>query len=145
MIRNKKNNFMKLQSIIVTGLVVVLAASFTGASAQQLGEAPIKVLPTKDNGILKIWFAAPGSQIVEIKFYDETGTLGSDRIEASNYPNGFSKKYDVRQVKSDSFWVEVSSPSMDVTYKLVSDADGHTLQAQLEKTTYNHVVVAANN
>jgi hypothetical protein len=34
---------------------------------------------------------------------------------------------------------------MDITYKLVPSIDGHTLEARLEKTTYNHIVVAANN
>jgi hypothetical protein len=143
--QNKKNKFMKLQSIIVTGLIVVLTASFTGASAQQYGEAPIKVLPTTEKGIVKVWFAIPANQSVHVKFYDENGILGSDNIKGGKYLSGFSKKYDVSHVKPGAFWVEVSSASLDVTYKLVPSDDGRKLDAQLETSTYNHTVVAANN
>ncbi len=136
---------MKLQSIIVVGLVAVISASFTGASAQQYGDVPVKILPTTEKGIVKVWFATPASQSVTVKFYNENGLLGSDNIKGGKYLSGFSKKYDVNHVKTGSFWVAVSSPSMDVTYKIVPSADGRNLDAQLETSTYNHTVVAANN
>ncbi|HWA34851.1 MAG TPA: hypothetical protein VG737_12005 [Cyclobacteriaceae bacterium] len=136
---------MKLNSIIAVGLVAVLSASFTGASAQQYGEVPIKILPSSEKGILKVWFATAAGQSVQVKFYDADGTLGSDNIKAGQFLKGFSKKYDVSHLKPGSFWVQVSSKSMDVTYKLVPSPDGRSLEAQLETSTYNHAVVAANN
>src|SRR3982751_2900646 len=107
--RHKQNNFMKLNSIIAVGLVAVLSASFTGASAQQYGEVPIKILPSSEKGIVKVWFATPTNQSVQVKSYDDNGTLGSDKIKGGQFLKGFSKKYDVSHLKSGSFWVQVSS------------------------------------
>lgn len=136
---------MKRQSILIAGLVIALVASYAVASAQQFGDVPVKILPTTEKGIVKVWFATPVNQDVQIKFFKQNETLGSYKVEKANYPNGFSKKYDLSKVPYGNLWVEVSSPSLDVTYKLVPSKDGHTFEAQLETTTYNHTVVAANN
>lgn len=136
---------MKRQSILIAGLVTALVASYAVASAQQFGDVPVKILPTAEKGVVKVWFATPVNQDVQVKFFDKNGTLGSYKVDKANYPKGFSKKYDLSSVSFGNLWIEVSSPSLDVIYKLVPTKDGRSFEAQLETTTYNHTVVAANN
>ena len=137
---------MKTSSVITAGFIILLATSVTAVNARQLEiEPPVKILPTTEYGILKLLFASNADQGVEVKFYNEDGLLSSDKIKRNLYPHGFSKKYDVRHLKPGSFWVEISSPQMDVTYKLNESKDGRSIEPFLEKTTYNHPMVVAKN
>jgi len=134
---------MKTSHLASTLLLLLVSAIATVAYAQP-GDLPVKVLPTTQKGIVKILYASEANQPVEIKFFNDGGLIGSDKIKGKSFPNGFSKKYDVRQVKSGDIWVEVSSAQMAVTYRLVLK-DGQQFEPLLEKTTYNHTLVAANN
>jgi len=136
---------MKTSSLITAGLMILLATSFTAVTARQLGaEPPVKILPTTQNGILKVLYASEIGKGVEVRFFDENKTLVFDKIKGPRDLNGFIKKYDISRLKSENFWIEVSSANMDVTYKIIPSEDG-TFNPVLEKTTYNHPMVVAKN
>ncbi len=128
--------------IIITGLFVALLSS-ASIIANAQDEPAVKILPTTQKGVLKVLYAYPVEQAVDIKFYSDGELLASDRIKGKNFAHGFSKKYDMRNVTSNGLWVEVSGSNITVTYKLVESADGKTFEPQLEKTTYHHALVAA--
>ena len=133
---------MKTKLTIALLLIAFVAAT---TYARQNAEATVKVLPSTQKGVLKILYANDIDQSVEVKFFNDEGIISSDEIKGSVYPHGFLKKYDVRQLKNGNLWVEISSPNLSVTYKLVGSED-HTITPFLEKstTTYNHLV-AKNN
>lgn len=133
---------MKTRTIIIASVMTLFSASFFGASAQQAGEPPVKILPTDDQGVLKVLYAYDTDQAVEVKFLNEDGVLTRDKIKANTFQNGFSKKYDVRNISSRNFWIEVSSPSLMVTYKMTESNDRRAYVPILEKTTYNTLVAA---
>lgn len=133
---------MKTKSIITAGLVALFSVSFFGAIAQQTSEPAIKILPTNQKGIIKVLYAYDSDQPVEIKFISEGEVLTYDKVKGEAFQHGFSKKYDVRNVKSKNFWVEVSSPSLMVTYKMTESNDRKSYVPILEKTTYNTLVAA---
>jgi hypothetical protein len=135
---------MKTSSIIAAGLMILLTTAFT-ANARQTGEPPVKILPTAQKGILKVLYAAKTENGVEVKFFDDSGVLALDRIKGNRTPNGFTKKYDVSNVKSETLWVEINSDRMNITYKLIPSQDGLSYEPLLEKTTYNHLSVTAKN
>lgn len=136
---------MKTSSLITAGLMILLATSFTAVNARQLGgEPPVKILPTNQNGFLKVLFASETDKAVEVKFYNETKMLVFDKIKGSSSRNGFIKKYDVSRLNSENFWIEISSAGMDVTYKIIPSEDG-TFNPVLEKTTYTQPMVVAKN
>ena len=138
---------MKTSLFIKAGLVILLAASFTVVNARQsAGEPPVKILPTTTKGILKLIFAADASQGVEVNFYNEDGYLGSDKIGRNHYSKGFLKKYDVRHLKSQIFWMEISSAQINATYKLNAyQKDGRSMVPILEKVTFIHPMDLAKN
>jgi hypothetical protein len=136
---------MKTSVFLTAGLIILFAIPVAIAHAQQVTEPPVKILPTTEKGILKVLYAFDMDKSVEVKFFDKDRVLVLDRIKGKSQSNGFTKKYDVRNLKSEDLWVEISSPSIDVTYKLILSADGHTYEPLLEKTTYNHLMVAAKN
>lgn len=123
-------------------LAAVLAA--WTVNAQNLDEPAIRILPSAEEGKLKILYARSAEQAVEVKFIGENGLLQADRIKAGTFQNGFIKKYDVSCIKEKNFWVEVSSGDLKVRYKLVAK-DQKTFVPYLEQTTYNHPLVAAIN
>lgn len=133
---------MKTKLIIVAGVFVALAASFA-VSAQTIAEAPVKINPTTQKGVLNLKYAQATETPVTVKFFTDDRTIHSDKI-AGDFPGGFQRKYDLRHVKADKFWVEISSANLTVTYKLIDSGDG-SYTPQLEKTTYYHTLVAANN
>ena len=131
---------MKTKSILA--LVVMLSAAF--ATNAQLIEPAVKFLPAGEKGLLKVLYAHDTQSNVDVKFLGENGLLKADRIKAGSFSKGFSKKYDVSRIKAKSFWVEISSADLTVRYKMIETKDGQFV-AYLEKTIYNHPLVAAIN
>jgi hypothetical protein len=142
MTKTKTNNTMKTRTIIIASVVALFSVSLFSANAQQATEPAVKILPTDEKGILKVLYAYDTDQAVEVKFLTEEGVLTRDKIKADAFQNGFSKKYDVRNIKSKNFWIEVSSPSLMVTYKMTESNDRKSYVPILEKTTYNTLVAA---
>jgi hypothetical protein len=130
--------------LILSGLVVMLSAAFTTANAQ-LDEPAVKVLPSSEKGIVKVLYAIDSDKAVEVKFLSENGLITSDKIKAGSFKNGFSKKYDISRIKAKSFWVEVSSADLTVRYKMIESKERKAFIPYLEKTTYNHPLVATIN
>jgi len=133
---------MKNKTIIIASLVTLFSASIFSVNAQQTTEPSVKILPTEEKGVLKVLYAYDTDQPVEVKFLTEDGTLTRDKIKASAFQNGFSKKYDVRNITSKFFWIEVSSSNLIVTYKMTESKDRKSYEPTLEKTTYNTLVAA---
>jgi hypothetical protein len=71
--------------------------------------------------------------------------LFSDKIKANAFKNGFSRKYDVRHIASKTFYIEVSSETLTVTYKLTKSEDGNVLTPVLENVLYQYPAVASRN
>ena len=133
---------MKTQSII---LVVLLMIFGTAAQAQEINEPAVKIVPMPQHGILKLLYAYDLGQPVLVKFFDEEAVLFSDKIKADAFKNGFSRKYDVRQIASKTFYVEVSSETISVTYRLTRSEDGNVLTPILENASYEYPSVASRN
>jgi hypothetical protein len=126
--------------VIAAGIFVTLGYN---VNAQAPEESRVKILPGPEPGIVKVLYAMEVNHPLEIKFITDRGVITSDRIKGK-YPKGLSKRYDVRRFKSD-FRIELSSPNMTVTFHIFPSQDGLTYKSFLEKTTYNHSMVASNN
>jgi len=133
---------MKTQSIILVLLVMIFG---TAAQAQEVNEPAIKILPTSQQGILKVLYAYNSGQPVLVKFSDENTVLFSDKIKADSFKKGFSRKYDVRNIAAKTFYVEVSSESLSVTYQLTKSEDGNDLIPVLENVYYHYPAMASRN
>jgi len=129
--------------LIFAGMLAAVLAAWT-VNAQSLDEPAIKILPSVEQGKLKVLYARGAENAVDVKFIGENGLLQSDRIKAGSFQKGFIKKYDVSRIKEKTFWVEVSSGDLKVRYKLVAK-DEKTMVLYLEQTTYNHPMVATIN
>jgi hypothetical protein len=135
---------MKTVPTLFGAFVILLSSTVFNVYGQSSTELPVRILPTTQKGIVKVLYAFQTSQSVHVKFFNEDGIIGSDKIDGDSFHHGFLKKYDMRQAKKGDIWVEISSPEVEVTYRLVTRGD-HGFEPQLEKTTYNHAVVASNN
>ncbi|NOT75801.1 MAG: hypothetical protein HOP08_12815 [Cyclobacteriaceae bacterium] len=135
---------MKAKAIITAGLFIILSSPIINTFAQTIDEPAIKILPTVQKGILKVLYAYNNNEAVEVKFFNADGPIVTDKIKSGTFQNGFSKKYDVRKTSPGDLWVEVSSEDLSVTYRLVESNDGKGFVPLLEKTTYNHQLVASN-
>ena len=133
---------MKTQSIILVVLVMLFGAA---AQAQELNEPAIKILPTSQQGILKVLYTYNSGQPVLVKFSDENTVLFSDRIKADSFKKGFARKYDVRQIAAKTFYIEVSSETVSATYRLTRSEDSDVLTPFLENVSYQYPPVASRN
>ena len=133
---------MKTQSIILVVLVMLIG---TAAQAQEVNVPAIKILPMPQHGILKVLYAYNSGQPVNVKFFDDDAVLFSDKIKANAFRNGFSRKYDVRNIAAKTFYVEVSSESLSVTYQLTKSEDGNDLIPVLENVYYHYPAMASRN
>jgi hypothetical protein len=127
---------MKLKSMIMmVGAMVLFAA--INVNAQSPADSHVKILHTTDAGVVKLLYAMESDEALNVKFITRDGELTSDRIKG-DYPKGFLKRYNVKEIFNSDFWIEVESPSMTVVYHIVPSKDGKTFSSELERTTYNH-------
>jgi hypothetical protein len=134
---------MKTTSIIAAGLVMLLSAASFHANAQESTEPSVKILPTTEKGILKVLYAYDNDQDVSVRFFSAGETFCYDKVKAGKFENGFLKKYDVSKVFPNDFWIEVSSPALTVTYKMVKRKGQKTYESVLTETTYNNPAIAS--
>jgi hypothetical protein len=134
---------MKTTFAIAASLVLLLSAASFHTRAQQSNEPAVKILPTTDKGIVKVLYAYDNDQEVSIRFFNEVGTLCFDKVKANAFENGFTKKYDISKVFPQDFWIEVSSPAMSATYKMIKRRGQKAYEPVLEKTSYNHPTIAS--
>jgi hypothetical protein len=132
---------MKAKSILFAA-VLLITASFT-ASAQQGEQSRINIVPTHEAGIIRIVYALEIDEPLQIRFYSRNGQIGVDKITDS-YQKGITKRYDIRKIDSRNFWIEFTTPKMTLTYNIVPTKDKTNFTARLERTVYNHELVASN-
>ncbi|HEY0770477.1 MAG TPA: hypothetical protein VGD31_09075 [Sphingobacteriaceae bacterium] len=131
---------MKLTSMIMlVGAMVLFAA--TQVSAQSEDPSRVKILRTPEAGVIKLLYAATTEETLKIRFLTSDGEVSSDKIRGS-YPKGFMKRYDVKQLYGNHFWIEVASPTMTVIYRIEPSPDKKKFTPYLEKTVQNHELVA---
>ena len=134
---------MKTRSIILAALAFVCSAS-VATFAQSGAEPAIKVLPSNQKGVIKVLFVYDSDQSVDVKFYSEGELVGADRIKAKTFQKGFTKKYDISNISSTNFKVEVESADVSVIYQILESHGSMSYDPQLLRTTYNHPLTASN-
>ncbi len=134
---------MKIQTIIAAFAVIAVTA-ITAQAQSELSPA-IKVLPSAEEGVVKILYAYETTKPVEVRFSNESGILKTDRVKPSSFAHGFIKKYDVSGIDTKKFKVEVISENVSVTYLITESKNSKGFTPRLESTTYNQSLVASNN
>jgi hypothetical protein len=132
---------MKLKSMIMAVGAMILFAAIN-VNAQSQDDSRVKIMRTGEPGVIKLLYAINTDEPLQVKFSTREGQIASDEIKGGPYPKGFLKKYDVRKINGNDFWIEVSSSNMTVVYRVVPARDRKTFIPYLEKTIYNHGLVA---
>jgi hypothetical protein len=124
-------------------MAMLLFLAYT-INAQTSDESHVKIFKTPTPGIIRVHYPIQTSDLLVVKFITENGLVSSDRIKGT-YPKGLAKHYDVRNIITEDFWIEISSSRMTLTYHITPSKDKQDFTTFLEKTTYNEVLVKANN
>lgn len=128
--------------ILLAGVLVAAISTFTVTSARAQEQPEVKIIPASEKDVIKVIYGYEANATIEVKFIDADNVVFSDKVKAKNFDHGFMRKYDIGKFDSRDLWIEVSSPELTVTYKLMPGDNGRWL-AHLEKATYNYAVVAA--
>lgn len=134
---------MKTKTIIF-GIVIAAISSISITTKAQLNQPEIRIVPVIDPSVIKVIYGYDTKESVIVTFtQSDNRTILTDKIDGNDINGGFQRKYNMRKLKDDEFWVEVSSPELSARYKVAHDKNGKW-SAQLEKTTYNYPIVALN-
>lgn len=133
---------MKKQLMIAAALFVASVISY-GAFAQQLDTQALKVLPTTQDGIVKVLVVDTKSSPIEVRFFDEDGLIETDNISTKDGLTSFSKKYDVRKLLRSKVRIEVSAADASVVYNLIK-LDNGKYTPVLTRETHSYPVLAGN-
>lgn len=132
---------MRTKTIILGMIVAALSIISLNVSKAQTAEfPPVKILPA-DKDMIKLIFETETGQQVNVKFLDNKGTIARDRIKSKSFDGGFAKRYKVERNSDDTFWIEVKSQELVVTYKMTGSKDGKWMP-ELESTAYQPVVAS---
>ncbi len=108
---------MKLKTTFLAALLTVFSiAAFAGEPSK--GVPTIKLLPSKVPNVLKILYVNDRSDQVKVKLYNKKGLVKKDIIRPGNYNKGFVKNYDLSNLKTGRYWVEISVKGMSVKYEI---------------------------
>jgi hypothetical protein len=130
-----------MNSKIILLIVTVLSLTGVTASAQSPDDSRVKILPTTERGVLKLLYAQESVEPIRVTFFDHSGEFASDEIQG-NYPKGLLKRYNLRKFDGKDFRMQISNSKMTVIYHITTAKGGKTFNTQLEKTIYNHPMVA---
>lgn len=130
--------------MILFGVMVAAVSAITvrTAQAQAPAEPAVKVVPILHEDAVKVIYGYESNKSVEVKFYSADRNINNDLIRGKSFKKGFIKRYSLENLKGESFWVDVVSPEVSVTY-LVTSKDGKW-STQLERTTFNYQLLASN-
>ena len=133
-----------MKTNVLLFLFAVAVCVFAGVTsyAQSADASRIKILPSASRDILKVLFAAPVDAPVKVTFYRGTEILGEDLVTDESHVTGFLKKYDVSRIKESTFWVEVASGRVVVTYKVNRARGGRGFVSVLERTKTDSQLLA---
>jgi len=135
---------MKLTTTLLAALVMLLSVT-AGATEPETNETVAKVLPSKEAGFVKVLYLNPTAKKVEVKFYGESGLITKDLIRASRFENGFIKVYDMSELKTGEYRVEISDAGKTVSYPISYDKDKSIVWAkQWDSFGYNNQIISAN-
>lgn len=110
--------------------------------AQSPDETKIQILRTDQPDVIRVVYAKEIKDHVTVTFRTTRGNVARDRIKGNDLPKGFSKRYNVCVLNRQDFWIEITSPEMTAIYRIVPQGDGERFTSHLEKTIYNHRLVA---
>lgn len=130
-----------MKNKVLMAIVALLVVAGGTASAQATEDSQVKILPAAKKGVIKVLYAHEGGNAVEVRFMTNDGIVGSDKIKAGRYPKGFLKKYDISNISKHDFWIEVSSPTTIVRYRMVPSRDLATVVPYLENIQYSPALV----
>ena len=134
---------MKTKTIIF-GIVIAAISSISITTKAQLNQPEIRIVPVIDPSVIKVIYGYDTKEAVKVTFTQaDNKTILTDKIDGNDIKGGFQRKYNMRKLEEEEFWVEVSSPELSARYKVSHDKNGKW-SAQLEKTTYNYPIVALN-
>ncbi|MCB0488440.1 MAG: hypothetical protein KDC99_08180 [Cyclobacteriaceae bacterium] len=132
---------MRTKTIILGMVVAALSIISLNVSNAQTAEfPPVKILPA-ERDMIKLIFETETDQQVNVKFLDSKGMIARDRIKSKSFDGGFAKRYKVQRNMNDTFWIEVKSQELVVTYKVTGSKDGKWMP-ELESTAYQPVVAS---
>ena len=134
---------MKLTHTL-TAFAIVTMMAFS-VNAQQIDPSRVKILPSREGGIIKLLFAMETNETVDLKFFADGGMVKRDQITGGPFEKGVMKRYDVSGINNKDYWVEVTSGNLKVTYRVRPNRDRKTFSPQLESATFTNVAVAAKN
>src|SRR5689334_14128304 len=107
---------MKSKSILL--FVGLLVCATIIANAQSTDDSRIKILRTEKPGVIKILHAIQTDETVTVRFINEDGIVGEDKINGE-FPKGVLRRYDLTKIFNKNFRIEVKSENVDVTYKVM--------------------------
>lgn len=134
---------MKTKTIIF-GIAIAAISSISITTKAQSTQPEIRIVPVTDPSAIKVIYGYDTKETVKVTFMQaDNKTILTDKIDGNDINGGFQRKYNMRKIEDNEFWVEVSSTELSARYKVSHDKNGRW-SAQLEKTTYNYPIVALN-
>ncbi len=108
--------------INILATLIFLVASIAAYST----EPPVRnvqVLPAEE-GILKVLYYNPAVKKATVKIFNENGLVFQDQVRIDRNEDGFLKRYEIRDCKSQVFWVEIGDKDMSYRFKVRQDHNG---------------------
>lgn len=134
---------MNFRSILMIAAFAAFGAINVNAQVNE-DLSKVKILRTREAGVIKMLYAMKTEEPIQVRFITRDGEFQRDKIRGA-FSKGLSRRYDVSGIKDKDFWMEISSASMTVTYKINRSADRTQFEPVLEKSVHNHLAVASTS
>ncbi len=107
---------MKALSFIGLLAVLLVAPIIATAQLSTKHSPKVEIMPSQP-GILKVLYVNDQEKKVKVKIIGSKGLLFADRITLEDDSKGFVKRYDLNELETGIYWVEISNQNMTVKYQ----------------------------
>ncbi|MEJ2006148.1 MAG: hypothetical protein P8X57_14560 [Cyclobacteriaceae bacterium] len=118
---------VKIFALIFVMFCSTAATAFTDpvekpSSKTTAGETSIKLLPSIETGKIKVLYVNDSERKVTVRLHGDTNFV--DKVKMNPSDKGFIKTYDLSQLASGIYWIEIEDSRLTISYEIEKREDG---------------------
>ena len=104
-------------------MITVFSFGVANATEPEGKESVVKILPSK-KGSIKVLYINASEKKVDIRIYGHKGLIIKDQITSDKFDKGFVKIYNLNNLKTGEYFVEITDSGMSIKYPISIDKKG---------------------
>ncbi|MEQ8928050.1 MAG: hypothetical protein RLO81_19690 [Fulvivirga sp.] len=103
--------------------IALALISSVSAMAQTSTSVTARILPHNEKGFVRLLITDHNNKPVVVRFKSGNTLISKNKINTSKKEEGFTKLYDIRNLKEGNYTLEIENNDEVITYNFTTDGD----------------------